>query len=90
MKMRRSVISLATAALILAAAPANAMNCGVVLDEITKAIAGHLTMAPEKKAAMLRMAMSTYDACAAGNTGSAEQTRDLLMKQLRESLGTPR
>lgn len=90
MNSRHKALLVASASILLSAAPARAMNCGAVLDDITKAISGHLTMAPEKKAAMLRMAMSTYDACAAGNTGSAEQTRDLLMKQLREALGAPK
>jgi hypothetical protein len=80
----------ACAALIATAAlapAAQAAECGVVLDELAKAISGHLTMAPEKKASMLRVAMSGYDSCMAGDSTSSAATRDMIMKQIKASLG---
>jgi hypothetical protein len=68
-------------------ANANAKNCGVVLDELATAISGHLTMASEKKAAMLRMATKGYDACMSGDVSSSDETRDMVMRAIRESLG---
>ena len=64
-----------------------AADCGKVLDDLTKAVSGHLTMSPEKKASMLRMAMSGYDHCMAGDTKHSGDIRELLMKQFRESRG---
>lgn len=90
MTFRKSALMLAVLPAILTVTPANAMNCGAVLDEITKAISGHLTMSPEKKAAMLRAAMNGYDNCSAGDTQSAAQTREMLMTQLKQNLGAPR
>ena len=66
---------------------AQAADCGAVLDELTKAVSGHVTMSPEKKASMLRMAMSGYDHCMAGDTKSSGNIRDMLMAQLKEQLG---
>ena len=87
--MNSRIASVLLAATIASAVPgsAQAMNCGAVLDELSKAIAGHLTMSTSQKAAMLRMVMSTYDRCEAGDTANAGATRDMLMEQLRKSLG---
>ncbi len=87
--MKRTAMTLAAAVALSigAASSAKAMDCGAVIDELTKAISGHLTMSPERKAAMLRMTMSAYDRCMSGDKTSAEQTRAMLMEQLRQSLG---
>ena len=64
-----------------------AADCGALVDELMKAISGHLTMPAEKKASMLRMTTSSYDHCMAGDTKRSGEIRDLVMTQLRESLG---
>ena len=74
-------------ALTTLAPAAKAADCGAVLDELTKAVSGHLTMSSEKKAAMLRMATSGYDHCMSGNTKYSGEIRDMLMTQIKESLG---
>ena len=84
--MRRS-FGLASVAILLAGSSAQAADCGAVLDELTKAISGHLTMSPEKKASMLRMTMSGYDHCMAGDTKHSGNVRDMIMTQIKESLG---
>lgn len=66
---------------------AQAADCGVVSDELMKAISGHLTMSPDKKANMMRMVTSSYDHCMAGDTKRSGEIRDMLMAQIRESLG---
>ena len=66
---------------------AQAATCGAVMDELATAVAGQLTMSPEKKAAMLRRVTSSYDACMAGDTKGSEGIRDLIMAQIKESLG---
>ncbi len=78
---------LAAAALGLATQSAQAAQCGVVLDELAKAISGHLTMAPDMKASMLRMAVHSYDSCMVGDAKSSDATRDTIMRQIKESLG---
>ena len=81
-------LALIAALAFTAFAPAaNAAECGAVLDELTKAVSGNLTMSPERKASMLRMAMSGYDHCMAGDTKSSGNIRDMLMTQIKESLG---
>ncbi len=84
--MKRLALSAALALAVLAPA-AHAADCGPVFDELTKVITGHLTMSPEKKASMMRMAMSSYDHCMAGDTKHSGEIRDMLMSQLKESLG---
>ncbi len=80
--------SLLAAVLFAVSAPAvQAADCGVVLDELSKAISGNLNMSSEKKAAMMRMASTSYDYCMAGDTKGAGNIRDMLMSQIRESLG---
>jgi hypothetical protein len=66
---------------------AQAADCGAVVDELMKAVSGHLTMPAEKKASLMRMATQSYDHCMAGDTKRSGEVRDLLMTQLRESLG---
>jgi len=78
---------LAAGAATLAPSGARAMNCGAAFDELTRAISGHLTMSTDRKAAMLRMAMSAYDSCSVGDEKSAAATRDMLMEQLKRTLG---
>lgn len=67
--------------------PAQAAGCGAVVDELMKAVSGHLTMSPEQKVSMLRMTTSSYDYCMAGDSKRSGEIRDLVMAQLRQSLG---
>jgi len=81
---------IAVAAVALAASPAAAApECGKVVDELSKAISGHLTMSPEQKVSALRMTMSAYDSCMVGDTKSSNATRDMIMAQVRKQLGAP-
>jgi len=84
--MKRILLA-SVAAICLNAGAANAMNCGVVFDELHKAISGHLTMVPEKRVALARMAMSSYDHCMAGDATSAKATRAMIMSQIAKGLG---
>lgn len=84
--MRRLALS-ALLAVTMFTPTAQASDCGVQLDELAKAISGHLTMSPDKKASMLRMATTGYDHCIAGDDKYAGATRDMIMKQIKESLG---
>jgi hypothetical protein len=81
--------SIFCAGLLLAtvSSSAQAADCGAVLDELTKAVSGNLTMSGDRKAAMLRMASSGYDHCMAGDTKYSGNVRDMLMQQIKESLG---
>ena len=74
-------------AFTLVASTAQAADCGGELDSLAKAVSSHLTMPPEQKAAMLRMATSGYDHCMAGDTTHAGATRDRIMQQVKEHLG---
>ncbi len=73
-------------ALTLLAAPALA-GCEEELDALSKAISGPVTMAAGHRAAMMRMALSGYDHCMAGDPKSFAATRDQIMEQIRTSLG---
>ena len=44
-------------------------------------------MAAGHRAAMMRMAVSGYDHCMAGDPKSFASTRDMIMEQIRNSLG---
>jgi hypothetical protein len=77
----------AAVALSLASHSAQAAPCGVVLDDLAKAISGHLTMSPDMKASMMRMAVHSYDSCMVGDAKSSDATRDLIMRQIKEGLG---
>jgi len=67
--------------------PTQAADCGKVVDELMKAISGHVTASADKKASMLRMTTSSYDYCMAGDTKRSGEIRDIVMNQLREHLG---
>lgn len=69
---------------------AQAADCGAVVDELMKAVSGHVTMSADKKASMLRMTTMSYDYCMAGDTKRSGEIRDMLMTQLREHLGGTR
>jgi hypothetical protein len=73
-------------AVALLAAPAFA-GCEEELDALSKAISGPVTMAAGHRAAMMRMALSGYDHCMAGDAKSFAATRDQIMEQIRTSLG---
>lgn len=80
--------SLLSAVLIAAFAPSvQAADCGVVLDDLSKAISGKLNMSSEQKAAMMRMATLSYDHCVMGDTKNAGEIREMIMAQIREHLG---
>jgi hypothetical protein len=78
---------LAAVVLSLVASSAQAADCGKVYDELATAISGHLTMSPEKKQSMMRMASTAYDHCVAGDTKYSGNIRDMIMTQIKESLG---
>ncbi len=77
---------LAAIAFTALAAPAFA-GCEEEFDALTKAISGPVTMAGGHRAAMMRMAVSGYDHCMAGDPKSFAATRDQIMDQIRNSLG---
>jgi len=66
---------------------AEAAECGKVIDELSQAISGNLSMSSEKKAAMMRMASMSYDHCMMGDSRHAGEIRDMIMQQIKESLG---
>jgi hypothetical protein len=66
---------------------AQAASCAAVMDDLTKAISGHLTMSPEVRASMMRMASHSYDQCMIGNTKDSEATRDMIMTSIKSHLG---
>ncbi len=79
-------VFLAAAAVTLLAAPAFA-GCEEEFDALSKAISGPVTMAAGHRAAMMRMAVSGYDSCMAGDPKTFASTRDMIMEQIRNSLG---
>jgi hypothetical protein len=68
------------------AVPAYA-GCEEEFDALAKAVSGPVTMAAGHRAAMMRMAVSGYDHCMAGDPKSFEGIRDQIMAHIRESLG---
>ena len=62
-------------------------SCEKEFDALSKAISGPVAMADGHRAAMMRMAVKGYDSCMAGDMKDFESVRDMLMKQVRESLG---
>ena len=73
--------------LTFASASVQAADCGAVIDELSKAIAGNLTMSSEKKSAMMRMASMSYDHCMMGDAKHSGEIRDMIMAQIKEALG---
>lgn len=71
---------------LFSAAPAFA-GCDEEFDALSKAISGPVTMAAGHRAAMMRMAVSGYDRCMAGDSKSFGDIRDQIMAQIRRSLG---
>jgi hypothetical protein len=67
-------------------APAFA-GCEEEFDALSKAISGPVTMEAGHRAAMMRMAVSGYDHCMAGDPKSFAATRDQIMEQIRKTLG---
>ena len=61
--------------------------CEEEFDALTKAISGPVTMAAGHRAAMMRMAVSGYDHCMAGDAKSFAGIRDQIMQQIKETLG---
>ncbi len=57
------------------------------MDALSKAISGPVTMPAGHRAAMMRMALSGYDRCMADDSKGFDETRDLIMTQIRQSLG---
>ena len=76
----------AGAAFTLLTAPAVA-GCEEEFDALSKAISGPVTMEGGHRAAMMRMAVSGYDHCMAGDPKSFAATRDQIMEQIRKTLG---
>jgi hypothetical protein len=76
----------AVAACTLLTAPAFA-GCEEEFDALAKAISGPVTMEGGHRAAMMRMAVSGYDHCMAGDPATFAATRDQIMEQIRKTLG---
>ncbi len=72
--------------IFLSAAPAFA-GCEEEFDALSKAISGPVTMDAGHRAAMMRMTLSGYDRCMAGDSKSFDDIRDQIMTQIRQSLG---
>lgn len=70
----------------LSAAPAFA-GCDEEFDALSKAISGPVTMAAGHRAAMMRMAVSGYDRCMAGDSKYFGEIREHIMAQIRHNLG---
>lgn len=75
------------AAVAALATPAAAANCEGEFGTLAKAISAPTTMDPGHRAAMMRLALSGYDACLSGDSKNAGDIQAMLMKQLRENLG---
>ena len=71
---------------IMLAVPASA-GCEEDFDALAKAVSGPVTMPFGHRAAMMRLAVSGYDHCMAGDSKSFEGIRDQIMAHIRESLG---
>ncbi|MFT3732111.1 MAG: hypothetical protein QM780_11950 [Hyphomicrobium sp.] len=72
--------------ILVSAFPAYA-GCDEEFDALSKAISEPVTMAAGHRAAMMRMALSGYDSCMAGDSKSFSGIRDQIMAQIRRSLG---
>jgi len=83
--MLRNIL-VAGIALAALATPA-AASCEQEFDALSKAISGPVTMEAGHRAAMMRMALSGYDHCMAGDAKSFAGIRDQIMEQIRSSLG---
>lgn len=73
---------------VLLAGPAFA-GCEEEFDTLSKTISGPVTMTAGHRAAMMRMAVSGYDSCMAGDTKSLDGIRDQIMATIRKTLGSP-
>lgn len=82
--MRLAVIS--AVALLGLAGPAFA-DCEKEFDALSKAISGPVTMESGHRSAMMRMALHGYDNCMAGDAKSFDTTREMIMRQISQSLG---
>jgi hypothetical protein len=85
--MRKQLLCAGIAFSLLAAAAPAFAGCEEDFDALSKAISGPVTMAGGHRAAMMRMAVSGYDHCMAGDPKSFAATRDMIMEQIRASLG---
>jgi hypothetical protein len=74
------------AAFAACASPAFA-GCEEEFDALSKAISNPVTMAAGHRAAMMRMAVTGYDHCMAGDPKSFDNIRDQVMDAIRSSLG---
>jgi hypothetical protein len=74
-----AVLMFAAALLTCATPAAAAMDCGKMLDSHTAEINKMTKAAPEKRAALTRMAVSGYDSCMAGDMFSAEKFFKMIM-----------
>jgi len=72
--------------ILVSAVPAYA-GCDEEFDALSKAISGPVTMSAGHRAAMMRLAVSGYDSCMAGDSKSFDNIRDQVMAQIRQSLG---
>ncbi|MBS0249514.1 MAG: hypothetical protein JSR78_00430 [Proteobacteria bacterium] len=71
---------------LFSSAPAFA-GCDEEFDALSKAISSPVTMAAGHRAAMMRMAVSGYDRCMAGDSKYFGDIREQIMAQIRHNLG---
>lgn len=72
----------AIGAFVLCITPAAAaMDCGAMLDKHTAEINKMTKASPEKRAALMRMSLSGYDSCQAGDMLNAEKFFKMVMSQ---------
>lgn len=81
--LRLFMITIAT--LFVHVGSAQAMDCGKVFTDLTKAISGHLTM--PNRVDLMRGAVNAYDSCMIGDTKRASATREMIMQQIAKGLG---
>ena len=88
--MSKIFASAALAATLLTpvlAPAAHAADCNKVIDDLSQAISGNLNISGDKKAAMMRMAVISYDHCMVGDHKHSGEIRDMIMAQIHEHLG---
>ncbi len=87
LKIAQSLTLIAAATGVVLFADQAFAGCEEDMDALSKAISGPVTMAVGHRAAIMRMALSGYDRCMAGDSKGFDDTREQIMTQIRQSLG---
>jgi hypothetical protein len=80
----RTLIAIAATVALAGAASA---KCNEDLDALAKAVSGPVTMSDGHRAAMMRMALQSYDLCMMGDTKGSGDIREMIMQQISRTLG---